>query len=307
MNKNVLAILLIILALVCVIFNKQISENFAKKTVEQEEVVQEIQNVSYDPIDTDSVIDVPVNEPTALSYKTKDEIYSIRTDYVQKSIFKNSAYKPSDDVLGAIDSGKPWVCADLCRNMETKLVRVDGPSEEARFLNNPSMLVAIEYPFTFSNGEEHSWCINPDNNLIPKKITYDGVNKEITVVYEHLPFTTNGNHSFYTFNGLNARDLGYKWAYIDSSKSTYNVDFVDSENMANQVIEFQNYIHLGSSCGHSSGCNNGSPRQSYLEFKENNTEYLYQNREIYIKLWKNKPKSPSDKPDIIERIMFNWS
>lgn len=307
MNKNVLPILLIILALFCVIFNKQISENFAKKTVEQKDIVQDTQNVNYEPIDTISVINVPVNEPTALSYKTKEEIYSIRTDYVQKSIFKNPAYKPSDKVFGAIESGKPWCAADLCKDKGVNLVHVDGPSEEARFLNNPSMLVAIEYPFTFSNGEEHSWCVNPDNNLIPKQITYDGINKEITVVYEHLPFTTKGNHSFYTFNGLNARDLGYSWAYIDNSKSTYKVDFVNSENIANQVIEFQNYIHLGFSCGHSTGCNNGSPRQSYLEFKENSTEYLYQNREIYIKLWKNKPKSPSDKPDITEKIMFIWS
>ena len=129
----------------------------------------------------------------------------------------------------------------------------------------------------------------------------------IIVKYYHLPFTTNNNPSFYMFNGVNARDLGYKYAYLDKKKSTYDVDFISSDNLSTGIQEFQNFIHLGSSCGHEGGCNNGSPRQHFLEFKSNETSYNYENRYIQIKLWKNKPKSPEDPADITERIILRWS
>ena len=129
----------------------------------------------------------------------------------------------------------------------------------------------------------------------------------IIVKYYHLPFTTNNNPSFYTFNGVNARDLGYKYAYLDKKKSTYDVDFISSDNLSTGIQEFQNFIHLGSSCRHEGGCNNGSPRQHFLEFKSNETSYNYENRYIQIKLWKNKPKSPEDPADITERIILSWS
>jgi len=305
MNKNYIVVILLVLAALCIIFNTQISDTFTKHQQTQKVATKEA-DVNIEPVIT-GVVDIPVNPPTTLSYKTKKEIYSLRTNFVQNSIFKNPAYKPSDEVFGNIESGKPWMSIDICKDLSTKLIRVDGPSEEARFINNPALLVAIEYPFTFTNEDVQDWCTDSVSTLIPQKITYHGNTKEIVVQYEKLPFTTNGNNSFYTFNGLNARDLGYHWAYIDSEKSTYKVDFVNSDNISNQIVEFQNYIHLGSSCGHSSGCNNGSPRQTYLEFKEDNTEYNYTGQEIYIKLWKSKPNSPSAKPDIVERIILNWS
>ena len=143
--------------------------------------------------------------------------------------------------------------------------------------------------------------------MLPKKITYNGLKKEISVTYERLPFVTNGNHAFYTFNGLNARDLGYKYAYVDKKQSTYEPEFTESDNISNTVIEFRNYIHVGGSCKHSQGCNNGSPRQSYLEFKENLSGNIDKESEIYIKLWKEMPSSPSAKPDIVEKIILEHS
>lgn len=299
-HQNIIPIFLIILAGVFLICTSNI---FSKKSNEIQPQ-QEPSVVDIEPLQTSSVINIPVNEPTELSYKTKDEIYELRKHFFDLSIFKNSKYKPSEEVFGEIESSKPWVANDVCKDEETNMVKIDGPSEESRFINNPALLVAIEYPFYFSRYPSISWCTDRSTTLIPSEISYNGELKEIDVTYDKLPFTTQGNDSFYMFNGLNARDLGYKWAYIDLSKTTYDIDFSEEENISNQVIEFQNFLHLGGSCRHESGCNNGSPRQSFLEFKNNNDTYEYSNKEIYIKLWKNKPSSPLDVPDITEKIIL---
>ncbi|MGN0017530.1 MAG: hypothetical protein ACI37S_00640 [Candidatus Gastranaerophilaceae bacterium] len=251
--------------------------------------------------------DILVNRPTNLSYKSKKYVYDTRKKYVMESIFAKNGYEPSEEVFGSIESGKPWIENNQCKMHGEPSWKVKGPSEETRFINNPAMLVAIEFPFSISNYPNEEYCQKPVNNLEPASIKYSKEKNEIVVIYDWLPYTTYNNHTFYTFNGLNARDLGYKYAYIEKSKSTYIPDFMSSVNMANNVIEFVNYIHVGGSCGIEGGCNNGSPRQSYLEFKENFREYKYRNKEIYIKLWKNKPKSADDVPDIVERIIFRWS
>lgn len=249
---------------------------------------------------------IVVNPPTPLSGKTKSEIYRARKEFVKRSIFARANYEPSEDVFGGIESGKPWISANVCAQPDTGHLGITGPSEESRFINNPTMLVAIEYPFVV-HYTDLKICEGSNSELIPTKITYSPSKKEITVTYYHLPFTTNNNSSFYMFNGVNARDLGYKYAYLDSSKSTYKVDFTNSDNLSTRVHEFQNFIHLGSSCGHEGGCNNGSPRQSFLEFKSNATEYNSKNKEIYIKLWKSMPKSPDAPADVTERIILKWS
>ncbi len=269
------------------------------------------QNKKYNTNDSNTIYAsdakiITVNQPIPLSGKSKSEIYKIRKNYVMSSVFANKDYVPSEDVFGGIVSGKPWISADVCIDTATNHLKITGPSEESRFINNPTMLVAIEYPYPVRYSDTKT-CTGYNFEMIPKEITYSQSKKEITVKYYHLPFTTNNNPSFYMFNGVNARDLGYKYAYIDNSKSTYKVNFIHPDNISTDVKEFQNFIHLGSSCGQEGGCNNGSPRQAFLEFKSNETSYNYKYREIYIKLWKSLPKSSSEKPDMVERIILEWS
>lgn len=248
-----------------------------------------------------------VNSLVYLSGKSKSDIYRLRRKYVAQSLFAKPNYQPSEEVFGGIVDGKPWIDANPCSIGSSRRQGTNSFSEESRFITNPNMLVAIEYPFSFSN-QPSNWCEDSINQLVPKEINYSKENNEIIVVYNQLPFMAPvGNKWFYVFNGLNARDLGYKYAYVDNSKSTYKPHYTDSTNISNSVIEFQNYIHLGGSCGYESGCNNGSPRQTYLEFQDNFTEYKYKYREIYIKLWKNRPASKNSPADITERIVLIWS
>ena len=57
----------------------------------------------------ENIINVEINHPTPLSYKTKKEVYDLRKKYVKKSIFDIPNYEPSDEVFGGIEDNKPWI------------------------------------------------------------------------------------------------------------------------------------------------------------------------------------------------------
>jgi len=257
----------------------------------------------YRPVVLNSKEDVriPVNNPVALSYKSKEEVYLIRKNAVENSIFKNRKYKPSNVIFGQIADGKPWMSMTYCCE-RGKPYPVDGPSEEARFIVNPSALVMLECIFGI-------YC--EDNEYLPKlmpvSISYSEFNNEITVVYDKLTIETLDNARYYTLNGVNARDFGYEYVYIDRSKSTYNLIFTNRDNVGNQVLSFQNYIHTGHSCRVPGGCNNGSPMQPMMSFENSHREGMPYEKDkvIYIKLWKKEPISKDDKSDINVRIVIN--
>ena len=250
-------------------------------------------------------IHIPFNNPSKLSYKSKEEIYELRKDYVSKSVFANPDYEPSEAVFGQIESNKPWNSMKQCIYRSTNLSDIDGISEEGRYINNPELLVGVEYAFYGDYCEDRQ-----SEELLysrPLRITYDKEQKEIEVLFGGLPYCTYNGRTWYNFKGLNARDLGYKYAYIDKEKSTFDLYFVEEINASNSIIEFQDYIHVGGSCGHKGGCNNGSPNQPPLNFYspcEIEKGYWAKNKTIYIKLWKNKPNSPQDEPDIVQKIVF---
>ena len=259
-------------------------------------------NIPDDPYNPPGNIDIRYIYLDSFNGKTKEEILKLRKQYVATSIFANNYYEPSEEVFGEIESGKPWIANNICLDPETSASRTIGTSEESRFISNPSILVALEHPFNYEENN-YQWCTNDVNTMQPEKVLYNDITNEISVFYKKLPFTTE-NGSFYTFNGLNARDFGLKYAYVDLSKSTYQPEFANEENVSNTVTEFQNFIHVGNSCGVEGGCNNGSPHQPMLNFYYNREMAHGEYGTIYIKLWRNPPASPEDEADIIEKIIL---
>ena len=165
----------------------------------------------------------------------------------------------------------------------------DGLSEESRFINNPSLLVAADYShITMSADERYNYL-----NAMPSSIKYNKEENLIEVIYPNMHVRGN-----YDLNGLNARDFGYKYALLDNDKSK-NVKMKEYSNISNTIVEFKNFIHTGKSCGVSGGCNNGSPYQPMLIF-----EYPDQSLEVvlYIKLWREKPSNYNAPADINEKI-----
>ncbi len=245
-------------------------------------------------------VSIYVQAPISLNGKSKQEIYNIRKQAVENSIFRNSNYTLSDEVFGQIEDYKPWISMNVCY-IDNK-ADVTGPSEEARFILNPAILVAVEYVYG-------AYC--KEGGYVPslqaKSVKYSKVRNELTVVYEKLPNETLSNSTEYSFNGINARDLGYKYAYIDKSQSTYDLIFTDKDtNISTTIAQFKDFLHTGGSCRHDGGCTNGSPHQPMLDFENSHAKNIpyKQNKVIYIKLWKQMPNTLQDKPDIAERIII---
>ena len=296
MNKF-LNILLFLCFLILVILVLIKAEGINSDFFNQNKLFSDIKNPQINVLN-DNIVKIKINQPTPLSYKTKAEVLEQRKKYVADSIFASDNYEPSEEVFGQIEDGKPWVSMNGCRyNNEPAIT--EGPSEETRFLNNPSILAGIEYPYYLPFYQNNPQCTKID---FPFKAEYNQKQKEITVYYkdELLKYAENK----YIINeqmleGTNARDLGYPYAYVDLQKSE-NIRFPNESNISNSIAEFQNFIHVGGSCAVEGGCNNGSPRQEELIFQK---EKLRVPAVIYIKLWKNRPLNPSDPADITEKII----
>ena len=242
---------------------------------------------------------VPVRPMVALSGASREDVFNLRKEAVAKSPFAQENYRPLAATFGEIVSGKPWYAITLCRSKDH--AETEGLSEETRFINNPTALVAIVPSIMFFTTTK-DWCLKDNYNAIMQKITYDGENREITVTYLDLPLEVK-NRAPYEFNGLNARDLGYPYVYVDMARSTYKPSFREANNASTDVYKFRDFLHLGPSCDVPGGCNNGSPRQPEVEFDKDPKSSRWP-REIYLKLWKEKPASPEDEPDLVERIII---
>lgn len=274
------------------------------------EPVEEQKNI---PPEAPKIVSIRVQKPVALSYKTKKEVYDIRKQYVSKLPFVDENYEPSEDVFGQIIDNKPWISIKSCRMSDSGKANIDGPSMESRYIVNPGLLVAAVYPFYSSYPCDHEKYKRNTEYEEPFAIRYDKEKNEVTVTYRNLIYCLRENSpEWFSLKALNARDLGYKYIYVDKERSTFNFYFKEKVNASNTVTEILDYIHLGSSCAHESGCNNGSPNQPPLNFiypcchdKEN--AYYVKNRNIYIKLWKEKPSSPQQEADIVENIVFKDS
>ena len=140
---------------------------------------------------------IPVNGTTALSYKSKQEVFEARKKYVSESLFAYPGYEPSDKVFGQIEDGKPWISISMGR--KNGISETDGLSEESRFINNPSLLVAADYShITMSADERYNYL-----NAMPSSIKYNKEENLIEVIYPNMHIRGN-----YDLNGLNARDVG---------------------------------------------------------------------------------------------------
>lgn len=249
----------------------------------------------------ENIITTNINE-LELSYKTKDKILNLRKQYVNNSIFADKNYEPSEAIFGQIIDGKPWVSDYMCEINHK--IKVDGFAKQGIVVANPQILVSIMYPFTFPinsvTEDDRAFCNAFTERFKPISVQYDKSKNELQIRYPYLAATIS--NSYYQLNGINARDLGYKYVYLDKNRTTANIDFVQPNNLSNEIVEFQDYFHLGSSCRIEGGCNNISPIQNKLQFYVKNE--MTSPAQIYLKLWKNKPFSQNAFADINVVFIF---
>jgi len=230
---------------------------------------------------------IPINPMTDLNNKTKAEIYSNRKALVEKTIFKNKKYVPSEDVFGKIADNKPWLGIEALTCYGKGPHANKGLSEESRYINNPTMLIGLDR-ISFDE-KPKSMCSSVDY-LMPVKINYSKDENTIKVIFEVSAYKGDLGTEF-LLKGLNAKDLGFKYAYADKVE---NVVFIQPDkNISTDIYEFKDFIQLGTVCGVKGGCNNGSPFQKELNYTVMKYPAL-----IHFKLWKKIPKNKDVKEDI---------
>lgn len=301
--KIILIIGLLTLAGLVIVNNSAGNKKTAKRlqpkidTKYKKEVISVANNLIFDSNDKQTY-DIQLNPPAELDFLSKEEIFSKRTGFAfQSSHLINKDYTPSGNVFQIVGN-KPWwgIIGVNCKGAGKN--SIDGLSEESRFINNPLLLIGIDsyYAFRAPFGCKSFY---PE----PVKLFYQPLSKKGTVVYNISKFYSDSKGTawgqvkdLFVFRGDNARDFGYNYAYVESKT---NVKFAYSDNLAQKVHKIRNFIHLGGSCGHPEGCNNGSPKQTAFQF---DVTQLPAN--VVMKLWKENPTGKETPADLYFEIVL---
>lgn len=253
--------------------------------------------------------ELTVNSPQDFNRLTKNEVYNIRKNFVKKSLFAKDDYQPNNKVFGGVVDGKPWwginqiVCSPYQnRNFD----KTKGISAVSKYINNPNMLIGTMFPFNYASEYDRiGYCSSEYAKTIPYEMYYLKNENLIVARYKidrrilnsYVNWQGRNRHYFLNLTGLNARDLGYKYGYAFMQK---NLETTEQYSIGSDIIEFRDYIHTGSSCGHKEGCNNLSPYQNELDYR-----IISLPAQMTIKLWKNKPINKYVKADIYYRLIFD--
>lgn len=251
--------------------------------------------------------------PALQSYnnETKTDLLLRRKAAVENSVFKDvlkDKYSPSEEVFGGVQDKMPWISLknSICIDPRLNPHHVSkGNSALSRFIENPNVLVGIMPPYVMSIKENSPNCTSVPLKFIPTKMTYDPKNKMITSYYPmsysvmNQTVKKNGRSVplYFTLTGLNAKDLGYKFATVSHSDGVLFTNY--GENISDDVVGFRDFIHVGGSCGVPGGCNNLSPYQPAHDFY-----FISIPAEITFKLWKGKPVSKFMPADFNYKIIF---
>jgi len=295
--------------------SKSLSNNVAKvqEVVRTKSVEQKIKYPSLSEVSED--ISFSINAPAKFNGKTRNEIYELRKKAVADSVLFAQNYEPSNIVFGGIVDGKPWYGANS-RPCSVRRIKPDevikGDTLLSPIVLNPNALVSIFSIAVHTDMDINSEFCKAHHNYIftPVGVNYKAKENTLEIRYR-LNDTITGNNVHkrkhdLQITGINARDAGFE--YVTATNFTGGFFFkkvwsggqwVENHNVTQGVYRFQDYIHLGGSCGIEGGCNNISPRQTYLEFSLKSFPAV-----MDLKLWRNKPSSPNNVADLNCKIIF---
>lgn len=278
--------------------SQHISSDRSEDTVEKftvEKSEEPYREKTPETVAGDDGIKLVINPLEEYNYMSKKDIYRIRKKYVNTSIFANDNYKPNEEVFGQIEDGKLWWGMNqyICNRGSDN---ASGISAMSRFINNPNILIAAMYPFVYDyNPQTELYCNSDFARLVPYEMSYDKNNKLITAKYKLGQIAIENKHKM-TLVGMNARDFGYEYVFVD--KIT-NINMLEQVNAHNEIYRLRDFVHKGGSCRMEGGCNNISPYQRELNYSL--TDFP---AEMSIKLWKNKPLSNMVGGEMNYKIIF---
>ena len=252
---------------------------------------------------SNSIVNIEFNKPMNFNGMPKDIILAYRKNALKMSpIFSEMQYSPSVEVF-RIEDHLPWISINGALHFNSIAVneRVVGPSRESIGILNPELLYYIS---VMENEDGISNDFKPlykDFDFTPHKIEYNSQTNTITV-YTKGPKYEGGGYQPLFLSDSNAHDLGYRYAYMDSSE---NVGFYTDEPYRNNTLKSkiqspEGFYMCGSACGVEGGCNNYAPYWQYYNF-------LFLRRlpaRFNIKLWHNRPQTTQAPADINFEMVF---
>jgi hypothetical protein len=244
-------------------------------------------------------VDVNVHELLELDGKSREEIFAIRRQYLERepALFDAAAYQPSSFVFGRMEDGRPWWGVDglYVHGKRGELAKA-GLSADSDWIVNPFAIVGVD-PFSFwelrANDAKAvggrfepklvsvSW--KPKARVV--ELNYD-VSDYFALGYARSPEAAYGE--ILSLNTKNAQDLGFRYIYLDKAESKH-IQFASGHDSAHDLRQFLR-VHRG--CKIPGGCNGEGRSMKELLFGIDQSP-----ARVVGKLWYELPNSVSDPPD----------
>lgn len=281
MNRRIFVLFLFLVScvVITIVSFKMLDKSSIKEQEENEEGTAFVPHEGYVLLEHDAFTSgFDRSSSNALNGRYKDGIASFRINKVKKysqlKIFPEN-YHPLKSyhkkIYDRITPGEDWV------------------SSVVYYIANPYLLVI------FSN----AGCVNPINLLCSYFDLFyeDGVIKETHKGQDANEWFKNVFDKSLDYPGkiwvvmVNAVDAGFPYGYVDIKKSKNVRKSSKPSNITNKVHSPRYIYHVGKYSR-----NNLSPNDpdAWITLKEKNVD-----TEVYVKLWRKEPDSPSQKPDIV--------
>jgi ribosomal protein L40E len=239
-------------------------------------------------------ISVKIKPPIELDTLTKEDVLELRKEEVYRYpelLF--SAYEPYSGVFGEIVDGLPWwgVAGQFYYGQGEK--SIEGPSEEARFIVNPYLLIAAEPCGGFDKNKVAEELIHRPGFPFycpVQQLSWEPENNYAEVIYS-ANCVAQRNYSCFNLIAYNSRDFNLNYLYVNYGNSVN----ISKTNPPDQAYAIPQYLHQGDSCGYPGGCNNMSPATPEIDGLS--VTGLPARAEIW--LWKDKPETLETSPDMI--------
>lgn len=238
---------------------------------------------------------------------TRADIEAMRIAIInQHSNLLTHAYTPCDQVFGLVEDRKPWWGAKGDCIWGPGERSIDGDSEESRFVLNPFILVGVNsYTSNIWDPDKVTEEDLARTDLpfywMPSSVRWWPAQRMGEVRYDVTDFMKRLNQyrpklkgdalaAEFALVAYNARDFGYNWLWI-SKEMSRNIEWTANPR---EPVRLEQFIHCGITCAYPGGCNNMSPHTALDSVKFSKLPAL-----AYVELWKQKPRTTGDAPDMI--------
>ncbi|HRE46250.1 MAG TPA: hypothetical protein PLD47_00870 [Aggregatilineales bacterium] len=262
-------------------------------------------------------LNIPLQAPQDFDGKSKQAIWQIRRAAVEsRPDLLAAPYTPSDAVFGQVEDGLPWWGMSGQFYYGAGMRSIEGPSEEARFLLNPYLLVAADF-WGLTQQSNPGWNLamikdsyvdRPNFPLICQpqglrwypserraEVTYDVSGCMTALSYWATAPLTLQNMPF-DLIAYNARDLNLNYLFLALNESP-NLSHYEPIGTPFYITHF---LHRGGSCGYPGGCNNMSPSTPEISYYT----ILALPAQAVIYLWQENPGSVFQTADMRFLIHF---